>query len=76
MVLILGILFPFFSIGAIGAGDVKLILISALVMEKPILFFFTIFAIAAVISVIKLFLINKKEGQTYETLWNAKARDR
>ncbi len=70
MVLIFGILFPFFSIGAIGAGDVKLILISALVMEKPILFFFTIFAIAAVISVIKLFLINKKHRRfNYLTLY-------
>lgn len=47
-------LFPFFSIGAIGAGDLKLIVIMALIMEKPFMFFFMVFILAALIGITKL----------------------
>ncbi len=51
-------LFPFFSVGALGAGDVKLIAVSALGVSRPLLFFLIVFVIAAVLGILKL-VINK-----------------
>lgn len=57
--LIAGILFPFFSIGALGAGDVKLILLIAFLTKSPLLFLAVVFAIAAVIALVKMFCTRK-----------------
>lgn len=54
MVLIFVFLFPFFSIGAIGGGDVKLILVSAMVVEAPLVYFATVFVVAAILAIIKM----------------------
>ena len=54
IVLMVLLLFPFFSVGALGAGDVKLIAVSALGLYKPMLFFLTVFVIALLMGVIKL----------------------
>ena len=56
MVLIGGILYPLFKIGAVGAGDVKLFGVTAgcLPFEKIFVFFFVSLLIAAMISLVKL----------------------
>ncbi len=50
------ILYPFFKIGAIGAGDVKLLGVTAgcLPFEKIMIFLFVSLLIAAVISLVKM----------------------
>ncbi len=57
LAVIFAILYPFFAIGALGAGDVKLILVTVLGVEKPLLFVLMVFAIAAVESVIKILCV-------------------
>lgn len=53
-ILIILFLFPFFSVGAIGAGDVKLILAASIAMESPWLFLLITFLTAALFSLGKL----------------------
>lgn len=55
--LITGFLFPFFSIGAIGAGDLKLISLTALFMNKPLLYFASVFSVASILALAKV-LVN------------------
>lgn len=62
-------LFPFFSIGAIGAGDLKLIVVMAFIMEKPFVFFFMVFASAALIGIIKL-MVQGEAGNRARYLLN------
>jgi prepilin peptidase CpaA len=57
LAVIFAILYPFFAIGALGAGDVKLILVTVVRMEKPLLFVLVVFAIATAESVIKILCI-------------------
>ncbi len=59
--LIMLLLFPFFRIGTIGAGDIKLLGVTAgyLPFEKILVFLFVSLLIAAVISLIKMW----KNGQ-------------
>lgn len=59
LALMLIFLFPFFSVGALGAGDVKLILVTSLAINEPLLFFLSIWLIAAVIGIIKLLAAGK-----------------
>lgn len=55
-VVIMLLLFPFFRIGTIGAGDIKLLGVTAgyLPFEKILIFLFVSLLIAAVISLIKM----------------------
>lgn len=48
------LLFPFFSIGALGAGDYKLLVILMLRIEKPFVFLFEVFITAALLSLIQM----------------------
>lgn len=48
------LLFPFFSIGALGAGDCKLLAILMLRIERPFLFLLEVFIVAALISLIQM----------------------
>ena len=48
------ILFPFFSIGALGAGDIKLIFVTSLGLSCPLKFFKLFLAYAFVQAVIKM----------------------
>ena len=54
IVLMVILLFPFFSIGALGAGDIKLTAVSALGFKDPVLFFLTVFVMALLMGVVKL----------------------
>ena len=66
LIVIFAILYPFFAIGALGAGDVKLILVTMPGMEKPFLFVLMVFAVATVESVLKiLFVGNVKDRIIY-----------
>ena len=66
LAIIFAIMFPFFSIGALGAGDVKLILITAIVMKQPLFFLFAVFLWAALISLIKIMCVkNVRERIRY-----------
>ena len=53
-VLVILLLFPFFSIGAIGAGDLKLIAIAMLGVAKPMLFTLAVFLFAALAGLVLL----------------------
>lgn len=55
-VLIMSLLYPFFKIGSIGAGDVKLLGASAayLPLSRTLIFLFVSLLIAAIISLIKM----------------------
>lgn len=59
-VLVAGVLYPFFMIGTIGAGDVKLLGVTAgyLPFKKILLFLFFSLLIAAIISLIKMWKKN------------------
>lgn len=46
------LLYIFFSIGAIGAGDLKLLAVTAVGMERPAIFIVVTFVIAAVMSLV------------------------
>ena len=66
LVIVFVIMFPFFSIGALGAGDVKLILVTAMVMRKPLVFMLVVFLLAAAIAVFKILRAGSvKERVTY-----------
>lgn len=56
LMLILVFLFPFFSVGAIGAGDVKLITVAAIPISEPLIYFLTIWIVALLIGIAKLLL--------------------
>lgn len=60
-VLVMLLLFPFFKIGTVGAGDIKLLGVTAgiLPFEKILMFLFISLLIAAVISLLKMW----KSGQ-------------
>ena len=47
-------LYPFFKIGGLGAGDVKLLTVTVLSVTSPIYFLMAVFAIGAFVSVIKI----------------------
>ena len=49
------LLYPFFKIGGLGAGDVKLLTLTVLSVKDPLLFMLIVFSIGALISVIILF---------------------
>ena len=53
LTIIFAVMFPFFSIGSLGAGDVKLILVTAIIMKQPLYFLLAVFLWAALISLIK-----------------------
>lgn len=55
-VLVVAILYPFFKIGGLGAGDVKLLGVTAgyLPAEKILVFLFCSLLVAAMISVVKM----------------------
>ena len=57
VILIFLILFFFFSIGTMGAGDVKLIALTAFWVKDPLIYFLLIFVIGAVLA-IGLMLVN------------------
>ena len=54
VILIFFFLYLLFSIGTIGAGDVKLIIVTLIGVEKPIKMLCAIFAIGALMSVIQM----------------------
>lgn len=54
VILIFIILYPFYSIGALGAGDVKLIVATSLGCKEPLLYTLVVFLIAAIISLIRM----------------------
>jgi len=61
------LLYPFFKIGGLGAGDVKLITLTVLSVDKPLLFMMITFSVGALFSVIKLISTlesNKKGNRT------------
>lgn len=77
MVLIGGILYPLFKIGAMGAGDVKLFGVTAgfLPFEKIFVFLFVSLLIAALISLVKLLKNgNFRERLQYFTEYMADVR--
>ena len=49
------LLYPFFKLGGLGAGDVKLLTLTVLSVRNPLLFLLIAFSIGAFISVIMLF---------------------
>ncbi len=49
------LLYPFFELGGLGAGDVKLLTLTVLSVKDPLLFMLIVFSIGALISVITLF---------------------
>jgi len=49
------LLYPFFKIGGLGAGDVKLLTLTVLSVNNPLLFLLITFSTGVVISVITLF---------------------
>lgn len=53
-------LFPFFSMGSLGAGDLKLILATASGTSNPVIFTFVIFAFGSVMAIWKMFR-NRKD---------------
>ena len=66
LVIVFAVMFPFFSIGALGAGDVKLILVTAMIMRKPLIFMLAVFLWAALISLIKIVCVkNVRERIRY-----------
>ena len=48
-------LYPFFKIGGLGAGDVKLLTLTVLSVKEPLIFLMIVFSIGALFSVITLF---------------------
>lgn len=66
-VLIILLLYPFFKIGTIGAGDVKLLGVTAgyLPFKKILVFLFVSLLVAAVISLVKMW----KNNNFSERLW-------
>lgn len=54
VILIFLILYPFFTIGALGAGDIKLIMVTAVGCEDPFLYTFVVFVIASIMSLIRI----------------------
>lgn len=55
ILILLFLLYIFFSIGAIGAGDLKLLAVTVICFERPALFFAVTFIIAAVLSLIQIY---------------------
>ena len=49
------LLYPFFKLGGLGAGDVKILTLTVLSVKDPMLFLLIVFSIGAFISVIKIF---------------------
>ena len=61
---VFGFLYPFFKIGGLGAGDVKLITVTVLSVSYPLYFLLAVFAIGSVISLIRIIFkkaVNGKE---------------
>ena len=58
-------LYPFFQIGKLGAGDVKLIAVSALSVSRPLEYVLSIFVISAVAGIMKILYskIKKESGK-------------
>ncbi|MCQ2519865.1 MAG: prepilin peptidase [Lachnospiraceae bacterium] len=63
LMLILIFLFPFFSVGALGAGDIKLIIVAAISIGEPLIYFLTIWIVALLIGVTKLLLRKKVKNR-------------
>jgi len=51
---IIGFLYPFFALGELGAGDVKLLAVSSLCIEDPLSFVLWSFITALIISLVKI----------------------
>ena len=49
------LLYPFFKLGGLGAGDVKLLTLTVLSVKDPLIFLLIVFSVGAFISVIILF---------------------
>lgn len=49
------LLYPFFKLGGLGAGDVKLLTLTVLSVKDPLIFLLIVFSIGAFVSVIILF---------------------
>lgn len=75
MLIMMCLMYPFFKIGAIGAGDVKLLGVTAgfLPFDKIFLFLFVSLLIAAVISFIKLWK-EKNYGERIRFLYRYLSR--
>lgn len=69
-VLIIIFLYPFFLLGELGAGDIKLMAVTALSVANPLIFVFMTFIIGALASIVKIIRKNKKteKGETREKL--------
>ncbi len=65
--LVFGLLYPFFKIGAVGAGDVKLLGVTAgcLPFQKALIFLFLSLLVAALICLVKMW----KEDNFMERMW-------
>lgn len=64
LALILIFLFPFFSVGALGAGDIKIIIVTALGLDRPFYYFVIIWISAAVLAVGKLVIRKEAKART------------
>lgn len=69
VVLIFIFLYPFYSIGALGAGDIKLVVSTSLGCKDPFLYTFIVFLIAAIISLIRMG-VNKNARMRLMYLYN------
>jgi len=49
------LLYPFFKLGGLGAGDVKLLTLTVLSVKEPLIFLLVVFSIGAIFSAITLF---------------------
>ena len=56
-------LYPFFVIGELGAGDVKLLTFTVLSVDNSLYFLLAVFVIGAVVSVIKIFFKRPVNGR-------------
>lgn len=62
-------LFVFFSIGGLGGGDLKLLVVLLLGIDKPVEFVALVFIAASIISIIHM-LINHNFYERFAVLWD------
>lgn len=61
MMAVFAFLYPFFCISKLGAGDVKLISLTVLSVERPLTFLMAVFLIGAFIGLLKLIFKQNRE---------------